>query len=465
MESWLETKKKYLIDAIIHAYPTKADLEKVVYCELSENLDAIAGGENLTDIVFKLVTKWAIPRGKLKLLFQICYKERPDNRKFKEIEKQYETHTRREQLINILQPYWEAEENTILAAYESSLYQVRKLNKTKPQKVEEIINELDMPIQGNYSYIDKFVGYLSLKETKTSLSKDLTIWGQKNIKEFNKLRQELKEEQKQREQQCHPCLMIAISESGDNYFVESWLIKNSDEYHRESFPDCEKLQIDNQGENSANNNLENIPQLVRRLIYKSSVNIKQIHIFLPLKLMNYAVDCWTTYEDEDETIGERYEVFIRCLEGLRGKNPRLLAWRNKGKLLKDKLEEPAANIFTLGDSREIKTLERILKQTNAIAAKIIPVFQNKLPGEILWKAAVPLALWVRQELPDIDNRVILDDLIKDYCLKNLPEQVKLKRLDAMDNQPPENHVGRHLCLLWDDPDLLPPEQLLTENKL
>ncbi len=212
-----------------------------------------------------------------------------------------------------------------------------------------------------------------------------------------------------------------------------------------------------------NQTLDNLPQLVRELICESSVNIKQIHIFLPLELMNHAVDCWTTYEDEEETIGEIYEVFIRCSEGLRGKNPRLIAWREKGKLFKDKLDESATEIFILGESKEIKTLEKQLKQKSAIAVKIIPVFENKLPGEILWKAAVPFALWIRKELPGIDNIAILDELINDGCLEELPARVKLKRLDAMDN--PENHVGRHLCLLWDDPDLLPPEQLLTTINL
>jgi hypothetical protein len=259
--------------------------------------------------------------------------------------------------------------------------------------------------------------------------------------------------------------MIAISQSRDNYVVEAWLIKNLVEYHRNSFADCEKLKIDNKEQIPTSKTLDNLPKLVRNLIYESSVNIKKIHIFLPLELMNHAVDCWTTDENDYETIGEMYEIFIRCSEGLRGKNPRVMAWREKGQLFKSKLAQPAADIFVVGDSKEIKTLEKQLKQTSAIGVKIIPVFQNKLPGEILWRAAVPLALWVRQELPDIENIVILDELINDCCLEQLPERVKQKRLDAMDNQLPENHVGRHLCLLWDDPDFLPPEQLLTENNL
>ncbi|MBW4429486.1 MAG: hypothetical protein KME50_35240 [Nostoc desertorum CM1-VF14] len=46
----------------------------------------------------------------------------------------------------------------------------------------------------------------------------------------------------------------------------------------------------------------------------------------------------------------------------------------------------------------------------------------------------------------------------DISLKELPSRFKSKKAEG-------NKNINHLCLLWDDPDLLPPEQLLTENKL
>ncbi len=70
---------KKLVNAIVSAYPTKNDLAMMVEFELEENLEAIAGGENLTDIVFKLVTRWAIPRGKLYRLILASYETNPDN--------------------------------------------------------------------------------------------------------------------------------------------------------------------------------------------------------------------------------------------------------------------------------------------------------------------------------------------------------------------------------------------------
>jgi hypothetical protein len=55
---------KKLVNAIIRAYPTQEDLAMMVQFELGENLEAIAGGGNLTQLVFNLVTRWFIPGGK-----------------------------------------------------------------------------------------------------------------------------------------------------------------------------------------------------------------------------------------------------------------------------------------------------------------------------------------------------------------------------------------------------------------
>ena len=75
---------KKLVDAIVGAYPTLQDLAMMVQFELEENLDAIAGGGNLKQLVFNLVTKWAIPRGKIYRLILAAYESNPDNLELKE---------------------------------------------------------------------------------------------------------------------------------------------------------------------------------------------------------------------------------------------------------------------------------------------------------------------------------------------------------------------------------------------
>src|SRR6476661_5252422 len=73
-----------MVNAILSAYPTQADLAMMVQFELEENVDAIAGGGNLTQLVFNLVTKWAIPRGKISRLIIAAYETNPGNPELKE---------------------------------------------------------------------------------------------------------------------------------------------------------------------------------------------------------------------------------------------------------------------------------------------------------------------------------------------------------------------------------------------
>ncbi|MBD2775896.1 effector-associated domain EAD1-containing protein [Iningainema tapete] len=48
-------QRKKLLEAITNAYPNRDDLEIMVSLQLEENLNAIAGGANLTQLVFKLI--------------------------------------------------------------------------------------------------------------------------------------------------------------------------------------------------------------------------------------------------------------------------------------------------------------------------------------------------------------------------------------------------------------------------
>jgi hypothetical protein len=49
-------QRKGLREALIDAFPTKSLLQQLLSFELEKNLDAIAGGNNLQEIVFNLIT-------------------------------------------------------------------------------------------------------------------------------------------------------------------------------------------------------------------------------------------------------------------------------------------------------------------------------------------------------------------------------------------------------------------------
>jgi hypothetical protein len=384
------------------------------------------------------------------------------------------------EIIKILQPYYFNEEKLqIQKAYRLSLPE-RLIDEELPSSLESLIGNLQWPQQEeNYSFLEKFVGNLLLnQDLRNELKQELNKWAEENIKNCCPLLLvQLKQEQQQRWQQCYPGLLVAISEREGSYVVEAWLIKNIAQYQQYASSDCEQLTINKQAEIPTDETLKNVPELLKNLIAQSfdkcQKYLKQIHIFLPSKFMNYAVDWWQNWQNNGEgcdnystTIGEDYEVLLRCSERLRGKSPPVIKWRDKANILRTKLSHPAGQIFVLGNSNNPKSLFKQLKlDEQAIAVKITAVFQQKEPGTLLWQAAVPLALWIRQQLPQISNQLVLDELLKDCLLQALPNQVKSKRVDALDWEHPESHVGRHLCLLWDDPNLLPPEQLLTPNNL
>ena len=83
------SERERLGEAIISAYPSKPDLEMMVSYQLDKNLDAIAGGNNLTQVVFNLI-KWAESRGKLENLIEAASKENPGNRDLREFQESIE---------------------------------------------------------------------------------------------------------------------------------------------------------------------------------------------------------------------------------------------------------------------------------------------------------------------------------------------------------------------------------------
>lgn len=381
------------------------------------------------------------------------------------------------ELLARLRPYFDREKDKIQNAYKLALPE-RLIDNELPQSLEGLMSGLQLPQPNeDYSCLEKFVGHCLLDQNLNyELKQELKEWAEENIQNSQQLLDDLSQERRRREQQaqqCEPGLLVAISEREKDYCVEAWLIKNINRYQQNSSSDCERLKID--GKESVNKTLSEVPNLIQNLIYQSlgkcDRDLKQVHLFVPHKLMNSPFDCWKNCQDEEyeddysSTIGEDYEVLLRCSERLRGKSPHIFKWRDKGYKFKSELRQAAVNIFILIDSRNPKILFRKLKDDRAIAVKITTVFQNKEPGILLFKAATPIALWIRQQIPNTDNRSALDNIIGSCCLQELPDRVKSNRLDALACEPPESHVGRHLCLLWDDPDLLPPEQLLTDDNL
>ena len=73
-----------LRNALLDAYPTHAALREIVREELSENLDAIAGGETLRAVTFSLIT-WAESTGRTLELIEGAYRHNDANPALREV--------------------------------------------------------------------------------------------------------------------------------------------------------------------------------------------------------------------------------------------------------------------------------------------------------------------------------------------------------------------------------------------
>jgi len=77
-------KLKELRNAIIDAYPKAIKLEIMVSDKLNQNLHSIAGGENMTEVVFELI-KWAESRGLLEKLVKAALEYNSGNEELQRI--------------------------------------------------------------------------------------------------------------------------------------------------------------------------------------------------------------------------------------------------------------------------------------------------------------------------------------------------------------------------------------------
>lgn len=421
-------------------------------------------------------------------------------------------------LIKILDPDFNNDKvrETLLKVYQEARPNRQIGNFKLPKNATELINGLNIPSgEGKiYSYLEKFVITLveNYFDLPVSLKEDLRLWVEKHIGEnYETERKAIEQEKREKEKKCNPCLFVAISSERQNYFVEAWLTKNIRKYNREYSADCVPLDLDNQKEIPTNKKLTNLPELIQKFIKESfdkckKKNLKHIHVFLPSDLINHDLNCCYSWEeDEDDnqeatspnldkmpgmisfisqilkplvdkvprlklrsnqdehekqTIMEEYEVIIRFSERLRGKDKWISNWYDKAKILQDKLKVPANKVLISSDDKsEYKTFYLRLKNDDTLnGVRFTDIVPEKKYHKILLRSGIPLALWIRQQLSGVNIAQELNKLLKkdngDILLEELPYKVKKKRGTGAE-------VSKHICLLWDDPNLLPPKQLLT----
>lgn len=337
-----------------------------------------------------------------------------------------------------------------------------------PDNLKGIVAELKKMPQGSWKFtpIERWVGYLATNpQLPQPVSCQLKEWVEQNIKEYSELLKEVEKVQEVNLRSSNSYLMVVVHASNqssvsnpnkeERYFVDAWFRKNDNNL------DCTQLSRPDSFPETVT--AEQIPPMLQSFLEEISTKYSwrnlTIELFLPLTLMNQAVDSW---EIDDELgfptpIGCEYQVLVRSAERLLQTYGRYRGcWQEKWDFLQQIIQESSSKAFVSGDCQDLKVLFVKLSKKNIIGLKLVVAPQKIGKGSVfavILKAATPLALWLRENL-SLNCQEQIDGLLG-CCIHKLPETVKNKRLDAFPH-PQDAHIGHHLSLLWEDPYRLPP---------
>ena len=377
-----------------------------------------------------------------------------------------------ESLLNLLNYLQEKE----ISKYIKKAYLVccpddwQLLPKESQETPERILVNLKMISKGSseHTAVERFVACLIVDtEIPSSIVDELFKWAEQNIEALNKLLNQEKEKLDQRRKTRESCLLVLLKKSQqktDRYNINAWIIPDIEAYNYQTGFGIENL-LENSGAKLFNEAfaIDEIPQLLKDLIEnncdKYYLKNLLIELFLPLNLLHYAVDGWVLDEDYgfSTPIGHDYRVVVRSSERLtiRYKRRREF-WENKWEALRQLKQSSACSAFLLGNEDKLPNLISELKSPKVIGLKLAKAPVKLGEGSILaaiLSTAIPAALWLRQNLPELDCQSEIDQIL-DCCIHDLPESVKRKRLCA--DSETDTHIGHHLSLLWEDPYRLPP---------
>lgn len=385
----------------------------------------------------------------------------------------------------------------ILQGYEGSfadmlvacqwIFAIRKyLPSLELRSSPEIITELLKIPKGRsqqHGALELFVARLVADSQNDDLVIALQAWAEQHIQErWGEVMEWVTNHQTQSAQ---PAAFVVISRSdisstqeqdGNRYQIKAWLIQDMDQYkrYRQGYSPNKLLDLTGDEAYLKEELTEKVPQLLIRLLKKGSnefVKEPEIHIFLPLELMNQNIDCWLLDDDYGirKPLGHEYKVVLRCAERASGsyrKRSRWVEkWRHHQSLVQEKAK--AREVFTSGDDSDLTELSYALAEVEdtIVGLKVTQAPSQEKPDDlmppnglfgVLLQSGLPLAVWGRCKLHEPSNETELDRVLQSCCLESLPSIVKKERSQSR-NKEKDCHIGHHLSLLWDDPDLLPPK--------
>jgi hypothetical protein len=399
------------------------------------------------------------------------------------------------ELVSLLTPEFTSLAPKVRLAFQKALNQrtIAPLN----QGLESLVQILVSRVIGEqpYPWLHRFVEYLLWPEPDlvlgATVSSALAQWANAHIHDRAGLQQLIQQEQTERHKQ-QPCLLIRIRRSNqastnskdDHYYASAWYIEDIHAYRAkqptqikpvypgaisdpENQTDAMAAALTSPEQIYTVNEIEVVVQQLRQACMQQYGGRRpMVQIFLPLKLMDADIDVWPIQPGKSrKRFGTEHEVILRAGDRLNPSEYELgHDWQAKWRDLETQFAEFAHGVFkSAQDADSVYGIGRLPGVLGISLAKAISTLSEQeridLFEALILDSDIPLALWVRQSCGGIDCLKELETVLKNCCIGKLSTSILNKRLEPLTVSPELRpiHIGNHLSLLWDDPNLLPPD--------
>ncbi|AOW99095.1 hypothetical protein BJP34_06205 [Moorena producens PAL-8-15-08-1] len=464
--------------ALCSAFHSEIKLAMMLRHQFNINLAQVASGEDLTEIVYKVVLYFEA-RNRLGNLLDGALNENSDNYDLRQLYSQ--EFNIPPSLLTILFPL----PNNIIEAMQQA-YQACCPNNfwddwedELPDSLAEILENLDDIPQptDEEKLIVQFVAHLLKTGDISKPDADkLKQWLEKNANNPSDLLSQSSSHYQNHQQpnlDAQPYLLVKLDSSKQyhqqrqpSYFVSAWFITDLSNYdYLGNHQHCKFLETppaDGESEQDLFS-IEDLPKLIEffinQLIHYSREYYRQpiLVFFLPYQLLNHELERIEIqdYDDLPIPIGSEYCVIFRSVKRLK-KYRYQGKWLNKWTQIQDNCKTICLSNFAFSNFEYWQELYTDLEERKAIAVKLHqPPCEQIL--KVIDRTAIPVTLWLRKNnFTTINCQQALEQLLK--CqINELPEKVKQQRLQAFPKGNKQEHIGHHLALLWEDPYLLPPQ--------
>ncbi|MFJ8533646.1 hypothetical protein [Streptomyces sp. NPDC093591] len=190
----------------------------------------------------------------------------------------------------------------------------------------------------------------------------------------------------------------------------------------------------------------------------------RLEFVLPLELINLPVESWPLDASEEShlLLGMSYPaVVIRSLDRLLDQR-----WHGWWRLRWQKLrQEPTTSSVYMSipnnsPQHPHRVAAGLLDEGHVAAVLSEPPEAGRAHGCLEFRTALrtgyPVVVWHRTSESTTEFRQVLSDLFAGGFADLLPRITRFRRqAAALGSGTPEHHIGRHLAVLWDDPDRKP----------